>query len=568
MFTRFDRRGWHYALLLAAAFGLFFVNLGGATLWDLDEGRNATCSLEMMEAGNWVVPTFNGILRVHKPALNYWLQITAYRLFGVNEFAARLPSAIAAALTVLLCYELARAMFGKATGLLAGFILASTPMLTGAARFANQDALLDLFAVLTFLIYWHAKDRPTTLAFAALGISTGLGVLAKGPVGVALPGVIILLHLVWERRLRVVWDLRATAGIWTLLLVALPWYVWVAVDTKGEFIRQFFFEHNVGRFTSPMENHRGSPLYYVMVLLAGMAPWSVFFAPVLWYSVWSTARSPWERFRRAWDDAAEKAPEGEVVRHPATAYRLLACWAVVYVVFFTTAATKLPNYILPAVPPCAILAARFLERWRRGELRSPGWVIGASSLALLLIGVGLAVALAVVGGAGPGDLLRGRYLSGLEAWAALGIVPLIGGTLAWRMLYQQRRTAFVAVLAATAFGLVAPLAAYGNAFFNRFKPVQPLVEAAGALRRDDDIRVGGWDVQYLPSLNFYVQRAVHHLHTDEELREFLNYPLHVYVFIPARHWELRRGWFGPSVRVVGRHRDLYRNQEVLVVTNR
>src|SRR6185503_6962568 len=104
MIERMHHRGWHYVLLIGLSGLMFFLNLGGATLWDLDEGRNATCAWEMMESGNWIVPTFNSSLRDHKPALLYWLQILSYLLFGVNEFAARFPSALAALGTVLLSY--------------------------------------------------------------------------------------------------------------------------------------------------------------------------------------------------------------------------------------------------------------------------------------------------------------------------------------------------------------------------------------------------------------------------------------------------------------------------------
>src|SRR5688572_1474649 len=96
MIERLHGRLGHYLLLGAAAAALFFVNLGGPSLWDVDEGRNATAAFEMQEAGRWVVPTFNAELRVDKPPLLYWCQIAAYSLFGVNEFAARLPSALAA----------------------------------------------------------------------------------------------------------------------------------------------------------------------------------------------------------------------------------------------------------------------------------------------------------------------------------------------------------------------------------------------------------------------------------------------------------------------------------------
>src|SRR5438445_12056121 len=113
MFDRFHHRGWHYLLLATLSASLFFTHLGAPSLWDIDEGRNLTCSYEMREAHNWIVPTFNGKLRPDKPVLLYWLQISAYEWLGVNEFAGRLPSALAALVTVLLCYELARSLFTR-----------------------------------------------------------------------------------------------------------------------------------------------------------------------------------------------------------------------------------------------------------------------------------------------------------------------------------------------------------------------------------------------------------------------------------------------------------------------
>src|SRR5919198_4964453 len=156
MFRALDCRAGHYALLLAAWALLCLPNLGAPSLWDIDEGNNAEAAREMLGCGNWVVPTFNYQLRVDKPALLYWLQAAAYRAFGVNEFAARLPSALAALATVLMAYELGRRMFGAGTGLLAGLILASSAGFCAAAHFANPDALLNAFTVLALLLFWQS----------------------------------------------------------------------------------------------------------------------------------------------------------------------------------------------------------------------------------------------------------------------------------------------------------------------------------------------------------------------------------------------------------------------------
>src|SRR5437588_10611089 len=105
----------HYAVLMLLGGGLFFLNLGRPSLWDIDEGNNAEAAREMYESGNWIVPTFNYHLRTDKPALLYWLQIFAYQSFGVNEFSARLPSALAALAAILMTYELGRRMFGPSS---------------------------------------------------------------------------------------------------------------------------------------------------------------------------------------------------------------------------------------------------------------------------------------------------------------------------------------------------------------------------------------------------------------------------------------------------------------------
>ena len=305
MIDRFHHRGWHYFLLIVLAAFMFFLNLGGATLWDVDEGRNSECAYEMMQANNWVIPTFNSQLRIDKPALLYWLQIFSYLCFGVNEFAARFPSALAALGTVLLAYELARSMFTRTTGLLAGVVVATTPMLVGAGRFANPDALLNFCTVLTLTIFWLGLAERRWWWFVLLGGASGLAVLAKGPVGLLLPGAVVTLFLLWERQWSVAWDRRWFLAFWAFVLTALPWYIWVGVDTKGEFLSGFLWKHNLERGTSAMEGHRGFPGYYLVILLVGTMPWSIFLGAACWFGVWSAIRQPWSRFEGWWANATQ-----------------------------------------------------------------------------------------------------------------------------------------------------------------------------------------------------------------------------------------------------------------------
>src|SRR5262245_52186761 len=160
----------HYLTLVAVTAVLFLPALGVPSLWDIDEGNNAETAREMLASDNWVVPVFNGALRVDKPILLYWLQLTAYRTFGVSEFAARLPSALAAMLTVLLTYELGRRLFEPRTALLGGVVLASSLLFCGSAHFANPDALLNACMVLTFLFFWIDWQRSDSYWLVWIGL--------------------------------------------------------------------------------------------------------------------------------------------------------------------------------------------------------------------------------------------------------------------------------------------------------------------------------------------------------------------------------------------------------------
>jgi 4-amino-4-deoxy-L-arabinose transferase-like glycosyltransferase len=570
MIERLGHRSWHYGILIALGAVLYFVNLGGATLWDVDEGRNTTCAMEMMASGNWIVPTFNGSLRVDKPALLYWLQIFSYQAFGINEFAGRLPSALAAMFTVLLCYELARSMFGRTTGLLAGIALAATPMMCGAARFANPDALLNFCTVLTFAIFWFGLSKRPWWWFALLGAAAGLAVLAKGPVGLAIPGAVIVAFLVWQRQWVVLWDRRWVIASSTFTLVALPWYLWVGVETKGEFLVGFLLGHNINRGLSAMENHGGFPGYYLVVLLVGTAPWSIFLGLAWWFGFWSSIRAPWQRFQSSWDRAAEKSPRVDEsdLKDPAAAYRLLLCWTAIYLVFFSVAATKLPNYALPVVAPSAILIGRFLERWRSQALSLPSWIPTAGAATLFTIGLAIGFGLLVASGTWNWSVLRGRSFPELLPWAFVGLIPISAGAAGWWCLRQERKSAFVSVLAITAVLMLAPIAAFGSSVFNEYKASRALVEQAEALRLDEDMRIGCWQVGHLPSLNFYVQRQVVHLPDDNAACEFLKTRLRAYLILPKHEWERLQPVLPGSSRVVARHFDFYSHSELVVVVNR
>src|SRR5262249_30639730 len=262
---------------------------------------------------------------------------------------------------------------------------------------------------LTLVILWRGFCRDDGRWFVPAGVAAGLAVMAKGPVGFVLPAAVVGVFLLLTRRLGELWDRRLMLGLVAFGVVAFPWYIWVGIDTKADFLRGFFLTHNVNRFLSPMENHGGPVWYYPVVLLVGFAPWSAFLALTAWSSF-----GEWREGRRA-----EAAP-------PAHIHLFLWCWVGVTVAFFTVSSTKLPNYVLPVYPALALLTARLFDRWRRGELALPAWPLPVGLACLALVGVATALGLLVAGGAIRVPALRGRQLAGLEGWAFVGLFPVAG----------------------------------------------------------------------------------------------------------------------------------------------
>jgi 4-amino-4-deoxy-L-arabinose transferase-like glycosyltransferase len=525
--------------------GLCLPNLGCPSLWDIDEGNNAECAREMDESGNFIVPTFNYKLRVDKPVLLYWLQVAAYRVCGVNEFAARLPSALAALLTVLITYELGRRLFGRSAGLLAGLGLASNVAFSAAAHFANPDALLNLCTVLTLWCFWNHCNRGGAWLLAS-GAAAGLGMLAKGPVALLLPMATTILFLLCRRQMRKLWDLRVLGASVAFLLVAAPWYIWVGMETKGEWLSGFFWKHNVQRSLGAMENHGGPFYYYGLVLIAGLTPWSVFLGPTFWYAL-AAIRQSGQRI----------ADSGKL---------FLLCWVAVWLVFFTVVRTKLPNYILPVYPAVALLTASFLDDWRCGRLALPAWVMPTSLICLVLLGTGVSLGLLIAGDATLVPKLHIDRLPGLEAGAGLGGVFLAGAAAAAWCLRRCRRGGLIGCVTAVGVIFSGAVAFWVAGVVDGFKAPRPLVAALPDDQLRREVRVAAFDY-FQPSLVFYCRREVYCPENDAFALDFLRTPLPVYVFVPADKWEQIQRMAPATYRLIARHHDLYNGREVLLVTN-
>ena len=337
-------------LALLALVGLcvlaFCNGLGGLGLMDKTEGLFVEVPRQMLRSGDWVTPRWNGEIFFDYPVWGYWMVALSFRLFGISEGAARLPAALAASATVLALFavlllvapasERPSRRVGRAT--LCATVLTLSPGWVGWGRSSVTDMFLAsgiTLALLGFVLAWCTVDRPALrrLGHGALALFCGIAVLAKGPVGLLLPGVVIIGFLLLKRQLLP--EVRRTPWLPLLTLflgVTLPWYGAATAANGTTFIGRFLGFSNLERFTSVLYSHPGPPWFYLPWVLLLLLPWSLFL-PV------AIARL------RIWRPAAWRSPAGA-----ADLPLLAAVWLVVIVAFFSAAATKLPGYILPAVP--------------------------------------------------------------------------------------------------------------------------------------------------------------------------------------------------------------------------
>lgn len=331
-------------VLLAGFCGfLFFFGLSYFGLVGADEPRYAQIAREMLARHDWVTPVLGGQAWLEKPPLYYWQAMIAYSVFGVSDWAARLPGAVDATALVVAVYLFLRRL-RPGFELDGALMTASAAGVIGFARAASTD--MPLAAALTVALLgwyaWYEGGRKADLA--VFYVSLGLGALAKGPVAVLLAGAILGAFALVKRDLRLLWKTLWAPGIVSFLVVASPWFVLIQ-KREPEFFRTFFVEHNLARFGTNVYHHPGPFWYYVPVVLLGLLPWAVFGL----FALVDSARSWWKSGR-------------EFVDSSRALDIFLMLWLALPVLFFSISSSKLPGYILPALPAGTLLLAEYVRR--------------------------------------------------------------------------------------------------------------------------------------------------------------------------------------------------------------
>jgi len=350
-------------LVLLSCF-TFFLGLGRPAISDSDEGFYAEAAREMVEGGDWLTPHFNYADRWQKPILYYWLTAGTYLVAGESEWAARWWSALSGLGLVLLTWAAARKLTGRDDAAwLAGAITATCGGCFAMARLALPDLPLALFITLAI---WASLEQRWVLA----GAAAGLGLLMKGPIALVVPAL-VLVPIWWREaafakvRLR---DLTIAAA--ACAVVALPWYVAMTVEHGTAYLQSFFVGDNLERFATDRFNEPRGLWFYVPIVVGGLMPWSVYLLVLPWQSAVKVAQK-----QRYLTDVE---------------WRLLL-WIAVPLLFFTISIGKQPRYVLPVLPPLAILLARSIttriaDTGRGRALAAATWGTAAlyAAIAILL----------------------------------------------------------------------------------------------------------------------------------------------------------------------------------------
>lgn len=398
-------------ILLILCILLFGWQLGGYSLFSITESKQAEIARQILVRQDWITPIYNNEgIYFDKPILLHWLMAIGYQLIGINEWAARLPSALSGAGLILLTWLFVRRFASEQVALMSATFLAANPLTFALARVGQHDMLMTVF--LTAALYawfwgYSTGRRWGYLAFAAL---LGLAVMSKGPLALALAGLVLIPFGLWlwlgrDRTFTKSWAKSRKywlVGAGLFCAIALPWYIAIIAVNGQEFLQQAFLYNNLDRFLEPNQNQAGAWWYYIPVTLIGFFPWIVPLLIQLFTQLSkqlfsqthhqpSTPRSAQNPDQTSLHNSKPSAQPPQATNltfswwqptywrnQPPTQQLTLfmALWFVAITLFMTVAATKLPWYTYPGFPALAYLCATAWDRQIQRPTRGLRWGLG------------------------------------------------------------------------------------------------------------------------------------------------------------------------------------------------
>lgn len=517
-----------WILMIVSAI-VYFVNLGGTSIYILDEAKNAGCAMEMLQRNDWVTPTFNNELRTDKPPLHYFFMILSYKVLGVSPFAARLFSAFTGVLLILCSYWFISKCTNRKIAFYSCLIMLSSLQLSIQFHLAVPDPYLILWITLCLMFFYLGIHHNSNYILAAYAM-VGLGFLTKGPVAVVLPAFSALLYLLIIQKLR--WksflsELKVSWGILIFLVLTLPWYVAVGYATNGAWLSGFFINHNIDRYTSTMEGHGGFPFVSFVIMIAALLPFSVFIL---------------QSISLALSKRKEK---------PLLTFCLVI--VVVFGAFFSFSKTILPSYPAPALPFLAILLGYYLNHFCKKFTH----VTSKTKISLIANAViSCAIPLGVLFA-----LSQEPSLHHLTRLSFLFLLLPLGSLVGWYFLTQGKTWAFIYswsgswILTAILFFLVA---------YPQVNAVNPIVESLPILMKHyPNHKIIGYKI-FNPAYVTNLQQTIPVSHSQEQLNATV---------AGEKAIVLTRGKYLPEFSdttwiVVYRKKDLFEKSETLILSSK
>jgi 4-amino-4-deoxy-L-arabinose transferase-like glycosyltransferase len=356
-------------LLLILGIGIFYgLWLGSHPLLVQDEARYSEVAREMIALHDYITPHLNGTVLMDKPVLFYWLQVSAFKLFGLNEWAARLWPALLGLLGCVFTYIAARNLYDRRSGLLAAIILATSPLYFCMSHYANLDIEVAVFISTALLVFAvtikkylvdYTGDQPVAPTIYIAYIFVALAFLAKGLIGFVLPALIIGVWVLMANQWRLLLKMRLITGLLLAFIIAAPWY-WLMQKNNPDFFNYFFYNQQFTRYLSKDFNNAHPVWFYVPVIIIGLLPWIAYLPSTFIKNI-----------RTAWRDKQTHAVE-----------LFLILWPLLIFVFFTLPHSKTIGYITPILPPLAILLGHYISlQWQRWAK----WFYALATVSALLL---------------------------------------------------------------------------------------------------------------------------------------------------------------------------------------
>lgn len=483
----------------------------------LDEAKNAGSAAEMIRRADYFVPTFNGEFH-DKPALQYFFMIAGYKLFGVNAFGARIFSVVMGILSVMSIYFFSKKILNERTAFFSSLVYIASLQMAVQFRLAVPDPYI-LFCLTTgwFCFYLGYKGETKYLyLFYAL---VGLGFLAKGPIAFALPGLSILIFLLWQRSFSIkkLLDLKIIPGALITLAIAVPWYIGSGIATNWEWPKYFFFTHNIDRYVNTFEGHSGFPFDVVVIAIAALLPSSVMMPQAVVLAVKNRKENQFFPFA------------------------LSICIAVLGFFFFSK--TLLPSYPAPCIPFLAVLLGYYIQ-----QQSTSNTAMKISAIVALIICLAMpAVAYVALG--------QDTLLSPLANRWVLFIVAPVGAIIA--LYFVVRDNVTKAFYAWTGSFMILLLLVFTWLF--------PQVDAQNPVAKSKEILNG--ELAYYKRINsafvFNNKRPIPKLETPEEVDEFVRKHPDAMIISTKSDWEeIPDG----NWKVIFECKDLFENPVSIIAT--